>query len=270
MKKFQILCTTMKQKDFSKLEEMKIHSNIIYANQDCENRIDFYNNDGLDCLMVTTNTIGVGNNRNIALLYADAEICLLADDDVVYYKDYEKNIIEQFNKHPEADVIIFNLNTSTPEYGRRPTEIKKFKKFHRWQKNPYGAPRIAFRLSEIRKKNVFFSTFFGGGCIFKSGEDTIWINQICKSGLKVFLSPIYIGEVSYHDSTSFMNDEKEKLYTKGAMLEAENDLFSFLKMYYYIFFNKNKEISFFESYRLIKAGKQGYKMLESYDKFLNK
>ena len=33
MSEFQILCVTMHQNDFSKIKEMNVHSDIVYANQ---------------------------------------------------------------------------------------------------------------------------------------------------------------------------------------------------------------------------------------------
>jgi hypothetical protein len=33
MDRFEILCVTMHQKDFSKIKEMNIHSNVVFANQ---------------------------------------------------------------------------------------------------------------------------------------------------------------------------------------------------------------------------------------------
>ena len=103
MSRFQILCATMHQKDFSKLEEMNIHSDVVFANQD--NRFDYkeLNFDGEHIAkLVTTNTVGVGKNRNIAFLYADADICLLADDDVVYKDNVEKIVLEEFNNYKDA------------------------------------------------------------------------------------------------------------------------------------------------------------------------
>ena len=84
MSTFEILCVTMNQKDFSKIEEMNIHSNVVFANQAnnvcyCEKEFN-----GSKAKMITTNTRGVGINRNIALMYANADICLFADDDVTY------------------------------------------------------------------------------------------------------------------------------------------------------------------------------------------
>lgn len=35
MSKFELLCVTMHQKDFSKIQEMNIHSDVVFANQYC-------------------------------------------------------------------------------------------------------------------------------------------------------------------------------------------------------------------------------------------
>lgn len=264
---FQILVATMNQKDFSKIEEMRISSDTVFTNQaDC-NRIDKTKYKGHEYHMITTEMRGVGNNRNMAIMYADADICLLSDDDMQYTDGYEEKIIREFESHPKADVIIFNIGTSTPEFGRIPTQIKKFKRLHRWNKNPFGAPRIAFRLNSVKKKNVCFTTLFGGGCIFKAGEDTIWIEQLLKSGLKIYLSSESIGNVSYSNTTSYTEDIREKLYTKGAMLEATKDVLTLPKIILYSFVRKTEGITKFEALKLIIAGKKGYRILQSYRQF---
>lgn len=264
---FQILVATMNQKDFSKIEEMKICSDTVFANQaDC-NRVDEVEYKSHKCIMVTTDMRGVGNNRNIAIMHAEADICLLSDEDMEYSEGYEERIIREFDAHLEADVIIFNIGTSTPEYGRIPTQIKKFKRLHKWNRNPFGAPRIAFRLNSIKKKNIYFTTFFGGGCIFKAGEDTIWIEQLLNAGLKIYLSPENIGNVSYSNTTSYLEDEREKLYTKGAMLEAVKDELTLPKVLLYSFVRKTKGVSRCEALKLLIAGKNGYRILQSYRQF---
>ena len=75
MSKFQILCVTMGQTDFSKLEQMNIHSDVIFANQADRTEKQVLEFDGHTAQMITTDTRGVGKNRNIALLHADADVC---------------------------------------------------------------------------------------------------------------------------------------------------------------------------------------------------
>ena len=112
MIKFQILCVTMNQTDFSKINQMNIHSDIIFANQSDTVSFDEMEFEGHSAKMITTNTRGVGKNRNLSLMYASGDICLLSDDDIKYTSTYEKDIIEEFRKHPDADVMIFNIDSN--------------------------------------------------------------------------------------------------------------------------------------------------------------
>ena len=112
MSSFQILCVTMFQKDFSKLEQMNVHSDIIFSNQCEKNADETFEFAHHKARMISTNTRGVGINRNFTLQYADADICLLADDDIVYCDDVEQKVVGEFELHPDADVIFFHLNSS--------------------------------------------------------------------------------------------------------------------------------------------------------------
>ena len=109
MSRFEILCVTMHQKDFSKIKEMNVHSDIIYANQCDYTAYEEYQFEGHVAKMISTQTRGVGINRNIALMYASADICIMADDDVRYEDDAEERILSEFERHPDADVIVFHF-----------------------------------------------------------------------------------------------------------------------------------------------------------------
>ena len=84
MRKVQVLCTTMHQKDFSLLKKMNINSDVVFANQSDETRYDELEFEGGIAKMITTSTRGVGINRNLTLMYANDDVCLLADDDLEY------------------------------------------------------------------------------------------------------------------------------------------------------------------------------------------
>ncbi len=269
MKKFEVLCVTMHQNDFSLFEKMKINADAVFANQTDHNLIECAEINGHNVKMVSTDTRGVGLNRNISLLSATAEICLLGDDDMVYREGYDKLIIEEFEKHPKADVIVFNIGCSTPQYGRIPTVVKNFKRFHKFSKNPFGAPRIAFRLSAIKRSNVAFSLLFGGGALYPSGEDTIWLESLLNAGLKIYLSPIFIGDVAYGESSWFDAAIEKKLYGYGAMLRAKKTALWQVYMLRYAL-KAHKKISFFAALKLISKGYGGYDRLISYEDYINR
>ena len=151
MKKFEILCVTMGQTDFSKISEMNVHSNIVFANQAGEVSYSDFEFEGHLARMVTTNTRGVGKNRNIGLIYANADICLFADDDVTYVDNLEDIVLSEFELCPKADIIVFNLNTDSKE--RKQISYTKTRKHGKFERMPWGAVRIAFRL----KKKIPYS-----------------------------------------------------------------------------------------------------------------
>ena len=268
MKKFEILCVTMNQKDFSKIREMKIKSDVVFANQCDETSFKEYDFGQYHAKMISTQTRGVGLNRNTALSYADAEICLMADDDMVYRDGYADVILKEFERLPQADIIIFNIGTSTPEYGRIPTVVSKVKKLSFLSKCPFGAPRIAFRLNSVRKTNIGFSPFFGGGCIYSSGEDSIWLCQLLNAGLKIYLTDKFIGDVSYATTTWNENiSNMEKLYTRGAMYEAGNKKFKYLFMLYYAFLRNDGKTSALKAFKIMKDGIKGYRSLKTFKEY---
>ena len=106
MGQLQVLVATMHQKDTSIVEKMNIGCDAVIANQ--ADRNDILVTERVK--MITTNTRGVGLNRNIALLAADAELLLFADDDMVYYDGMAEAVEQAFRDNPQADVLIFGVD----------------------------------------------------------------------------------------------------------------------------------------------------------------
>ena len=52
---------------------------------------------------------GVGLSRNTGLFNAESEIIQFADDDIIYDDGYSQRILEEFDAHPEADILLFNV-----------------------------------------------------------------------------------------------------------------------------------------------------------------
>src|SRR5699024_10791341 len=110
---------------------------------------------------------GIGRSRNTALYRANADICLLADDDLKYYPKYDSIILNEFKKNPKADIIVFDLNfisviTRSSNKNEKVTKLNFMK---------HGGPKIAFRREKLLEKNISFSLLFGGGAKYGSGED---------------------------------------------------------------------------------------------------
>ncbi len=267
MSRLEVLVATMRQDDFSLYDKMNIKTDALFMNQADRNDCAVQAFGANSARMYTTDTIGVSVNRNFCLMRAKGEICVLADDDIEYDDDYEQKILSEFDSNPKADVIIFNITTSTPEHGRIPPLIKKPGRMHIYSKNPYGAPRMVFRRLSVLKACVSFSPFFGGGHMFSNGEDSIWLNALIKAGLKVYLSDKHIATVEYNESTWFTKDMKKRMYARGALLEARSSATCLFYILYYTFLRNRGKLSRADTFRWLMNGRRGYKDIISYEDF---
>lgn len=243
MSKVEVLVATMNQTDFSKLNEMNIKSDVIFANQTNRNEYSESNVLGAKVRMFSTDKRGVGRNRNLALLFSEGEICLLSDDDVVYVDNYEQKIESAFNKLPKADIIIFNIETIGKKTDRRQnTKIKRVK-WHNFLN--YGAVRIAFRRESILRNNIWFSLKFGGGTLYGSGEDSLFLRDSLKKNMRIFTYPEKIAFVNQETSTWFKGYNEKYFFDKGAFLSAAFPIMKYLIAIYYSYKYKSKaEYSF--------------------------
>lgn len=262
---FQLLVVTMGQTDFSKLEQMNIHSDVIFANQADRTEKQVLEFEGHTATMITTDTRGVGKNRNIGLLYANADICLFADDDVTYVDNMEELVVGEFEAHSDADVMIFHLESDDPA---RPQEkYHKTKKCGSLTRMPWGACRIAVRLDAVRKANLWFTTLFGGGCIFPSGEDSIWLQDARRAGLVMYVSDKTIGTVSFDTSTWFTGYGEKFFFAKGVYCQAVHPKTKYVWQVYYALRMKGRaELSLRDRMKWIVRGSFSYKKMMSFEK----
>lgn len=266
MSKFEVLCVTMHQSNFSKIKEMNLHSDVVFANQTDHTQYAERLYDGVHTArMISTQTKGVGINRNLSLNYAAGDICLFADDDVEYIDDMEQIVLEEFERLPKADIIIFNLDTDSET--RKQKHYSKTKMWHRFEPMPWGAVRVAFRLSSVRKANLWFTTLFGGGTIFPSGEDSDWLNH-AKKKCRIFLSDKTIGTVKMGESSWFSGYDEKFYYGKGAFLEHSHRAFFLLRSLYFAFRTaRQSKLSFRQRMKWMRNGKKGYRNMIGFDRF---
>lgn len=210
-----VLVSTMNQNDHSLIKKMNIQSDAIFINQCDKNKFEEFNYKGYNIKMLSFAERGVGLSRNSALMRATGDICLFADDDVKYDDNYKDIIIEAFRKNPRADVIVFNVPSTNPE--REEYIIPKEKRVRFYNCLRYGTFRVAIRTESIRKANIYFSLLFGGGAKYGSGEDSLFLMECIKKGLKIYASPKKIGTVTHNESTWFNGYTDKFFIDKGAL-----------------------------------------------------
>ncbi len=214
----QVLVAAMHQEDFALAERLHLQSDAIIANQcsRCENAQAACG--PFTVRMLSRPERGVGLNRNVALLHATGEFLLFADDDEVLADGYADAVARAFDENPQADGIIFNIGTLGTDMGRRQnTAVRRVRP---WNALNYGAVRLAVRASSVRRENLTFHTCFGGGTRYNAGEDTLFITDMLRHGLKLYTHPFCIAAVDQTASTWFTGYDEKYLHDKGALFAA--------------------------------------------------
>lgn len=219
MRTLQVLIATMHNDDITGLcNQMNISSDALIINQDNDVKYECVRHENYLWECYTLNDRGLSNSRNNALMRSKGDIICLADDDMKYTDSYRQDIIMEFEKHPDADAIVFNVDLINGD--REPYKINAFHRVGKRESRQYGSVHIAMRREKILYNNIFFNTMFGSGACYKCGEDTIFLKKFLDSGLKLYKSPIKIGSVDMSDSTWFKGYTKEYFYDKGAVIGA--------------------------------------------------
>jgi glycosyltransferase involved in cell wall biosynthesis len=256
MSQLEVLCATMHQKNFAKIQAMNLQSDVVFANQADRFAYDEAKFNGYTARMVTTRQRGVGKNRNVALLYATADICIFADDDLRYVDGFRDKITAAFEEIPAADVLIFNLTSQAPRSQRQHTTVRKCRF---WNVFGYGTCRIAFKLNAVRKANIWFSQLFGGGCQYPGGEDSLWLLEALRKGLKIYTYPAVVGVVKQEESTWFTGYNEEYFFGRGAWTQAAWPQWKYvLFLYYLIRLGNLATMPLRQMFRAMCAGAQAY------------
>jgi len=229
MSKIEVLVTTMHQRDFSKYTEMNLQTDAVLANQADDNFTEEKIINDSKVKLVTTDTRGLSKNRNIAIenISDDAEFVLFLDDDLKLYDGYEEIILDEFKKHPEAQVIKFNINcVSERKISMQP--ITKFEKATRKGVTSYGVCGLVIKKNELLNNNLRFNERFGTGTPNYCGEDSIFLQELFKNGVSLYSSPIYIADIDQSNSSWFEGNTEKKFIVSGMIINECYPVLSYL------------------------------------------
>lgn len=228
--KIEYLIATMHQADSAFLQTMNVQGLAIVANQYDRYAVEEQGN----CVMLTTPTKGVGINRNLALSLARAEYSFISDDDMVFYDDAQDVICRAIQNHPDADVIVFNFDYyKNGEFVRH--RMKKAGRISFLNCLNYGICCTLVKNDAIRKKNIAFSTLFGGGCKYSCGEDSLFFLDCVRNGLKVYSYIEPVGKNEYRESTWFKGYNEKFFYDKGAWVACAFGKWRHIFKWYFVF-----------------------------------
>lgn len=221
MKKVEVLMSVMNLKngdDFlEKIKEARITSDVLMVNQLTE-KISTFSVISKGKELHSYNEKGTSNSRNRLLDMASGDICIFADDDVIYYDDYEEKIINAYNENKKADGIIFYLeNKNTKREKNKRIGNKKLNALDVMRARIYGLSLKKETIEKVKEKNIKFDKNFGPGGTFLKGEETIFIKELLDNGFKIYSVDKQIGYVHDEESHWFKGFDEKYLYDQGAI-----------------------------------------------------
>ena len=183
------------------------------------------------------NSIGVAKNRNNALNHrVKGSICLLCDDDVIYFEDSFDTLISTFNDDPTIEFLTFKIKTfSGKDYKKYSDEA--YRHTVRSLSN-IGIIDVAFKEEVIDKYNLNFDERFGPGGQYAIGEDFIFMMDALKRKANIYYKPLAI--VQHDEIGTGQRLRDDIILGRGAMFTRVFGVAGFILNIYFSLKNRKK------------------------------
>lgn len=208
--------------------------------------------------IINSTSVGLSKSRNLALNNADGKIVLIADDDVVFQKDFVSKIITTYNKCENAAVINFAAVIGKESY------LKKYPANSKKQLNTFDIFNVSSIEMTINKERldsvgVLFDENFGLGGEFEMGEEAVFLFDLKNKKEQIFFENQIIVEHKQR-TTSTKKSIAEKYYIQGALLtrvfQSKYMFWLFLKLFFDLKQNKLEFKTFFQALKSAKKGRE--------------
>ena len=227
---------------------------ILIVNQTQENNL--LHSDFLSVRVINSFEKGLSKSRNLALKNAIGKIVLIADDDVVYKKDFDTKIVQAYNQYDYKVGISFCIE--------KPNGLL-YKKYLQNAKMNLSLIELFNVLSiEISLNKLIFDTlgvkfdeYFGLGSTFEMGEEAIFLSDIKGQNQQIaFVQSV----IAIHPEISSIEkiDFEQRYYIQGAFLSRVLKANYFTGLAAKLFFDlKQKKLKFNQIPDAIKNANQG-------------
>lgn len=197
---------------------------------------------------------GVGLSRNTGLENADHEIIQFGDDDIIYDAGYGKKILQEFDAHPEADVLLFNVKAQP---GRETYWNEDYSRVTWKNYGRYPAYAICARRDKLIDSGVKYSLLFGGGAPYMNGEDSLFLHDCLRAGLNIYRTTVSLGHERVSESTWFKGYNEKFFFDRGVLYHFLYGKMAFILGFRFLFKNRVEmceNLGLFKSYRLLLSG----------------
>ena len=181
---FEILLSTQRRSDLEFLKPMFTHNdlndfNILIINQTTQGQE--LHSDISNIRVINSFETGSPRSRNQAILNAKGDICLMADDDIVYEPDFKQTILDAYRVNSNADLITFEATDKDHNRYLVYPDEGEYKK-NQFRVNTYV---ISFKRSEIQQSGTLFNPHFGVGSTFPGSTEFLFMSNAWKNHLKM-------------------------------------------------------------------------------------
>lgn len=205
---------------------------------------------------------GLTNSRNLALEHARESICLIADDDVIYYSNFEKNIIKSFENNREADIITYKM---------KDLEGRDFKIYSQSEWHDVNSLKqvnsvvVAFKFKSIRDRKISFNPHFGLSSTFETADEYIFLRDCLKADLKLWFESNYI--LSHDFNSSGRDSGSDRLvFARAALYYKYSGFLGYLKLYKYLYLIYRD--NYINTQQILPKLKTGLRGISTYKKLL--
>jgi glycosyltransferase involved in cell wall biosynthesis len=199
---------------------------------------------------------GLSRSRNLALKNAKHKIVLIADDDVVYKKDFDVKIVQAYNQYKNKAIISFCIE--------KPNGLL-FKKYSQKAKMNLSlielfnvlSIEISLNMTILEKLGVTFDENFGLGSRFEMGDEAIFLTDIKNKNQQIAFDSNSIAshpEISSIEKFHFT----KRYYVQGAFLSRILKVNYFTGLATKLFFDlKQNKLKWNQIWVAIKSANQG-------------
>ncbi len=154
-----------------------------------------------DVIITTLQGKGLSRNRNNAMRYAIGDVCLIADDDNRYKREFVDSILNAYELHPEADIITFQAQNLEGE-----------------PLHPYPADFVSsVEMTFKQDIGIAFDERFGlGSKHLCAGEEQVFMKDAEKAGKQILYIPQCIVQTPANTTGTLFLQNKKLQTTKGA------------------------------------------------------
>lgn len=212
--KLEVLVSAVDKNAEKLISQMHIATDAVLANQCDHYDYETVTVQGGSVKCFSMPERGVGLSRNTALLHASGDMVLFSDEDIVLAPDYKEQILDAYASLPDADLILFNVKVapSRRTYWNREICRVTYRNYGR-----YPAYSISAKLDALRRANVQYSLLFGGGAKYSNGEDSLFLRDCLRAGLRVYAHTACIGREQERESTWFSGYHEKFFRDRGVL-----------------------------------------------------